>query len=274
MLDDWPRRFPGCEPIAHQLKLTLADRWVRFHSLPGSKRYPEDESEYAELLGRHNRVLGRLTGADPDVVLLTTGSSWTPEPVRPEPDVFGPAPGDLPWRTVPMHEQGGPFDPETPVYWHVYAKRWTWRPGVFDPLVRLAADWVVVNVMVAAPDCRWLLHPYDGGMDVIAESSAYRDLLKTEFRDWLSARPDGLRSACENRSGARGPSPALRSASRRLRRRHLSNSASGRPWLNFRFTKLWHSTSSPPGSPPGAGWSYVSNRTGSFVSGSTYTTAR
>ena len=35
-------------------------RWVRFHSLPGSKRYAENEAEYACVLSRHNVVIGEL----------------------------------------------------------------------------------------------------------------------------------------------------------------------------------------------------------------------
>jgi hypothetical protein len=46
--------------------------------------------------------------------------------------------------------------------------------------------------MIVANDCRWLLHPYDGGMDVILESKDARDLLKARHPEWLSARQDGL----------------------------------------------------------------------------------
>ncbi len=44
----WNARWPGLEPIAHGLRWR-SDRWVRFHSLPGSKRYADDEGEYEEL---------------------------------------------------------------------------------------------------------------------------------------------------------------------------------------------------------------------------------
>jgi hypothetical protein len=33
------------------------DRWGRFHSLPGSKRYAESEVEYAIVLDRYNTIL-------------------------------------------------------------------------------------------------------------------------------------------------------------------------------------------------------------------------
>jgi hypothetical protein len=190
MLTDWCRWFPDCEPLAHHLRVAFPDRWVRFHSLPGSKRYPEDEDEYATVMERHNRILGELIHPGQTVVLLSTGYSETPTPVRSQPEWQTLDPGAVPWRTVAMHEVSADF--AVPNYWHVFASERAWLPGVFDLLIRLVADDVVTNVMIVAPDCRWLLHPYDGGMDVIAESRVIRDRIKAAYTGWLSARPDGL----------------------------------------------------------------------------------
>ena len=190
MLDDWQERFPGCAPIAYEMKVVFRNRWVRFHSLPESKRYPENESEYETVLDRHNRILGELIGAERSVVLLTTGYSESPQPVRTYAALAALDPDAKPWHSIPMHK----LDAELadPNYWHVFASVWEWRPGSFDPLIRLIADDAVADVMVVDPDCRWLLHPYDGGMDVIAESPAERDRLRGSHKDWLSARDDGL----------------------------------------------------------------------------------
>ncbi|WP_200926706.1 DUF3885 domain-containing protein [Sphaerimonospora mesophila] len=54
----WRERWPLCPPLAYELKNAYHDRWVRFHSLPDSKRYADDEAEYAILLHRYNTVLG------------------------------------------------------------------------------------------------------------------------------------------------------------------------------------------------------------------------
>jgi hypothetical protein len=170
--------------------VAFPERWVRFHSLPGSKRYPEDDAEYAEVLARHNAILGELASSGAQVVLVTTGYSSSPVPSRSYPEVVAFDPGASPWRTVAMHRVEEDFD--KPRYWHLFASAWEWRPGAFDPLVRLVADDVVANVLVVAPDCRWVLHPYDGGMDVIAESPESRRLLRAKYAAWLSARADGL----------------------------------------------------------------------------------
>jgi hypothetical protein len=190
MLTGWQRWFPNCAPIAHRLRIAFADRWVRFHSLPESKRYPEDEPEYVTILERHNRILGELTRPGQRVVLLSTGYSESPEPIRSEPQWQVLDPEAVPWHSVVMDEGDANF--AKPSYWHVFASEREWWPGTFDPLVRMVADSVLANVMVVSSDCRWLLHPYDGGMDVIAESPAVRDRLKANHTEWLSARADGL----------------------------------------------------------------------------------
>jgi hypothetical protein len=184
MLADWQLRFPNCEPVAHQLRVVFAARWVRFHSLPESKRYPEDESEYATVLGRHNGVLSELVGPERRVILLTTGYSDGPDVVPPSPNQRALDPGARLWRSVPMPDFDG--------YWHIFASEWEWHPGLFDRIVRLVADDAVREVMVVDPDCLWVLHPYDGGMDVILETPEARDQLRSRHRDWLSAHPDGL----------------------------------------------------------------------------------
>ena len=48
------------------------------------------------------------------------------------------------------------------------------------------------GVIVTDVALRWLFHPYDGGMDVIAPSVRERDRLAARFHTWLSDRPDGL----------------------------------------------------------------------------------
>jgi hypothetical protein len=189
ILPDWQRRFPGCEPIGYRLREAFPERWVRFHSLPGSKRYAENEAETATLLARHNRILSELARPGQEVVLLITGHSETPDPADLESEVQALDPAAAPWRTFTVDDED---DFESPTCWHAFASRREWQPGVFDPLVRLAADDKLGSLLVVAPDCRWLLHPYDGGMDVIAESTRARDRLKARHRKWLSARPDGL----------------------------------------------------------------------------------
>jgi hypothetical protein len=189
-LKDWEKWFPKCAPVAHHLRAAFSDRWVRFHNLPLSKRYPENENDYAILLDRHNQVLRELNKNRENVIVLSTGYSNSTSPDGTQPEWQATGIKAKAWRTIAMHEVDINFT--APTFWHVFETQTEWLPRAFDPLIRLVADGTVGNIMIVAPDCRWLLHPYDGGMDVILESEAERDRLKKLFAEWLSPRPDGL----------------------------------------------------------------------------------
>jgi hypothetical protein len=96
----------------------------------------------------------------------------------------------MPWRTIAMHQKDSNFS--EPTFWHVFVTRRRWTPGSFDKLLRMIADNVLANIMIVALDCRWLVHPYDGGMDLLLESSSVRDKFKARYSQWLSTRADGL----------------------------------------------------------------------------------
>jgi hypothetical protein len=185
--------------VAHHLAVVFPERWVRFHSLPDGKRYPTNDADFGTILERHNRVLGALAQRGEIVGLLTTGWSTSPEAVRTQRELLELDPRASPWRTVAMHE--GPDIFSDPTFWHIFASNRQWLPGVFDPLVRLVADDKLFNVMVVALDCKWLVHPYDGGMDVVVESRRMRDRLAVSYAEWLApewrsggdARDVGLR---------------------------------------------------------------------------------
>jgi hypothetical protein len=189
MLAQWDLNFPGCEPVAHWLREVFPNHWVRFHSLPGSKRYPENEDEYRTVIDRQHCVINELLGLGRKLVLLTTEYSQNPSAVHPDVEWVSLNPGAKLWRSVPMHPHDGSIDLN---YWHVFASEWDWPASPLDQLLRLVADDIVRNVMLVACDCRWVAHPYDGGLDVVMESEAGRNKLRSAHPAWLSARSDGL----------------------------------------------------------------------------------
>ncbi len=116
----------------------------------------------------------------------STGYSESPNPVRSQPLLDRLDPKAVPWRSVRMTS----WSLNPPLRTGMFASLCDWHPGLFDPIVRLVADDVLANIMIVDPECRWLLHPYDGGMDVIAESAQARDRLKLSYADWASPSPD------------------------------------------------------------------------------------
>ena len=77
--DAWRNLAGDATPIAHELRHACAARWVRFHSLPDSKRYAGCESEYIELLARHNTIINKFTTSGDVLHLLTANFSDTKE---------------------------------------------------------------------------------------------------------------------------------------------------------------------------------------------------
>jgi hypothetical protein len=185
----WRRNFGDFEPVAHLLRDRFHDRWVRFHSLPDSKRYPESADEVAIVLERHNRLIDRLTNGERSLTLLGTECSASPSPSRTELADEGVCKAEEAWCSVAMHELSQ--DWEEPTYWHLFASALQWRPGMLDSVLRLVSQDKAVNLMLLAPR-GWLYHPYDGGADVILPSEEQRTLLASEFSPWLSRHPLGL----------------------------------------------------------------------------------
>jgi hypothetical protein len=172
-----------------ELRHVYPDRWVRFHSLPESKRYADSNAEYLTILERHNAVISELTSTGDEVLFLSTGYSPSPDPIRYYEHLSRLDPTARFWRTIAKHQLED--DEENPNYWHLFFSTWSWSPGVFDSLLRLVADDVIANIHLASTSARWIYHPYDGGADVILNTAKERDSLKQTFSHWLSQRDDG-----------------------------------------------------------------------------------
>ena len=186
MLDEyWNRNFDQSRPLAHELRELYRKRWVRFHSLPDSKRYAETDSDWATLLERHNTLVDRLTDDGCQIELLTTNWSSGRQPLS-APSEFLEL--DLPtihWRSFAKNDDASNW-------WHLFHTQITWNYGTLDRVFRLVAENEISNVMLVDPTDNWLIHPYDGGLDMILGSRTERDTMSSEFASWRSKRSDGL----------------------------------------------------------------------------------
>lgn len=182
----WDLRWPGCQPLADQLRVSCAERWFRIHSLPESKRYAQTHEERTEVLLRHKAVLASL-GAEEQTPVLTVTTEYSAQSDI-EARLTGQdavQPDAWKWLAVP-----GSDDADEPGWWQLYVAE-TPVSGL-DGLLRLVADDGCRGVMLLPTDLSWIVHPYDGGADVFVQTAADRDSLRARFTDWLSAREDGL----------------------------------------------------------------------------------
>jgi hypothetical protein len=177
----WQQRWPGCPPVGHLLRDCFQDVWVRFHSLPASKRYAQDEAEYAVILDRYNTVLDELfTGEDVYVIAPT----WTAEPDAPPRQ-----PDGAHWQSLLLTDDP---DPEFRTYYHLFATKRSWQTGCIDDLLRDVADDKVADVLITDTQMRRIHHPYDGGADVFLTTTEERDQMRGRHVTWLSSHPAGL----------------------------------------------------------------------------------
>lgn len=189
----WAKSWRGCRPVSYELGGCLHDRWVRFHSLPRSKRYASNEAEYAEVMRRHLTVLAELVPrgrADEAGGLVVVTASWSGDP-RPAPrkaELAAVLPAAAYWTSVLTDDSV----PEEQAWTHLWASAASLHGEDFTRLLRLVADDVTDGVIVTTAEMDWLYAPYDGGADVIAASPDHRDRLRHAHKDWLSAHPAGL----------------------------------------------------------------------------------
>lgn len=189
----WARAWGSCRPVSHELRGCLHSRWVRFHSLPGSKRYAETVDEYAELMHRHLTVLAELLSHDhadgqPELLVVTTSLSDSPGPAPRHADLAGVLPAAAYWTSVLFDDS----EPEAEIWTHLWVSATSLHSEELSRLLRLVADYETRGVIIAPTQMSWLYAPYDGGADVIAATAGHRDQLRRTHTDWLSAHPAGL----------------------------------------------------------------------------------
>jgi hypothetical protein len=189
----WTLHWPDIRPITYELRGSAHDQWVRFHSLPHSKRYAESEDEYQEILRRGQMILAELSGPGTDndsIVVVRYAWSTSPEPDPEDVQVADLLNVGLYWTSLPIDpDQRTPDEEEQWV--HLFVHKSFWRGGELDSLfLRVADDHE--RALIMPTDLGWLLAPYDGGMDVVVATTKMRDELKGSHADWLSALPSGL----------------------------------------------------------------------------------
>jgi hypothetical protein len=58
-----------------------------------------------------------------------------------------------------------------------------------DQLLLCVANDMTDGVIMTNDSCAWVFHPYDGGVDIFANSSEGRDQLSAMYADWLPSLP-------------------------------------------------------------------------------------
>lgn len=172
----WERTWPGSEPRGFLIG-EHGDRSVRFHSLPGSKRYADNAEEYAEILRRHRAVITLISDDAPVEDLVVIAADWGPRDL-----VSGWSrrrlPAAWPWRQFRDADNDGIV-----TYFWVASRL---SSSDLDAVLTAVAD-DKGSAIVTDTRTSWLYCPYDGGADVVLPSALARDALRDQFPEWLPA---------------------------------------------------------------------------------------
>lgn len=183
----WSERFPAAWPIGWSLREHGPREWLRIHSLPGSRRGPDDDADWNELLARHREVATTVLGDRFDCWIVVGHDIDEPPPV--ELGALAPAPVA---RVEPI---------ELIDRWTVAGQlalafavaRAPWDFVCLEPLVRASARGDLASLVIASAEVPGQLYaPYEGGADLFFHRFCEHDDALRRFRPWLSPRPDGL----------------------------------------------------------------------------------
>ena len=178
----WEAVYGTTLPLGHRLYQAFPNRWFRIHTLPKSKRYPENETERLEILRRHNTLLSDLLEPENDIVVVTTTFSFQATPERPNAEYALENLEKLEWLRTEVKDE---------VYSHFWISQHVWNPGILDPALRKVMN-DEMRFIISSVQKKCVYAPYDGGADVILEFPELRDTMRAKYSSWLSLHPQGL----------------------------------------------------------------------------------
>lgn len=181
----WTALHPTAPPVAHMLRQTELRTWIRFHSLPRSKRYATSARERQIVLDRANRLATCVLGDSSSCWMILAVPYWAED-------------GEDSAECATLSQHRLPFQFEYPppsegeCGYRIFAAPVTWVTGSFDEIISKRADDELPPIMWASMASGEAFAPYDGGTDLFLRSQEEVTSLRRQFSEWLSAHPAGL----------------------------------------------------------------------------------
>ena len=184
----WNNKFPETPPVSNRFRDIYADRWIRIHSLPESKRYADTDQELKEVLRRYDCVLTDLVGGGNEVLIIFC--SYDADKDRSSCRSIREINFSL-FESI-RKQSFDPDDEDEGLELQCFYALDLFESHKFDEVFTCVANNVIRNVFLVAIQSGRIFAPYDGGADIIVENRGSHDEYRERFREWLSARPDGL----------------------------------------------------------------------------------
>ncbi|OTG81607.1 hypothetical protein [Acinetobacter sp. ANC 4648] len=183
----WHFYFPNKVPARNLIYHYFKKSFIRFHSLPQSKRYAESVKEYNLLLTRQNQIITDCFGMDTSIFIVTTKHFYH---INGHP-LFN-IQKSLQYNLIPTLAIN--LHLAVPDYYNdasdkdlfimpFYVKT-IWQPNIHNDLLTKIAD-DKTSALFISFEKNIIVAPYDGGIDFIIQDKYLKQHLKEKYKDWL-----------------------------------------------------------------------------------------
>jgi len=191
----WLDNFHESPPVSHWFKWAYPNSWFRIHSLPNSKRYPNNEKEWKVLLKKQNEIITDIIGKNTKIYLVSNDAEWGFKFLS----VLHNANGEL-YRynrikqidlyklNLEYYENEYMYNEHTfkPVFVQII-----WNSHLHDSLLKNIAN-DNARAFFVSFEKTIIIAPYDGGIDFVLKDDTLKNHYKNKYVKWLSNREDGL----------------------------------------------------------------------------------
>lgn len=170
-------KFREIYPVSFIMRNAISDFWFRIHSLPESKRYPEDDTEWKILFERHRALTDAVLpeGSPCRVHYTLFDNAGFSEDLAPS----------LDWGDIRPLRYG---DDET-IY--TQTAKAVWNFDAFKPWIRRRSDDDLGSISFHSLDTDAIYSPYDGGADIFSLDPAFIAEIRSRFSSWKSPHLSG-----------------------------------------------------------------------------------
>ncbi|MFY8067222.1 MAG: hypothetical protein RSE15_01500 [Flavobacterium sp.] len=184
----WNSNFNQTIPLSYLFKEVYHERWLRFHSLPDSKRYPESDIEMNIILQRYNQIFSEIYNENEEIYLVHTNITHNDEKFEllnfhPELNFKKSCSFKL--------EMYFPNDFDNDAILEVFVSRKCWNLISYNEILKEIVN-DISRFFFISLDSKIIVAPYDGGIDIILKSETDKAILTKKYKNWISKRIDKL----------------------------------------------------------------------------------
>lgn len=184
----WKDYFNQTIPLNYLFKEVYRERWLRIHSLPQSKRYPDNEIEMNIILQRQNQIISDFYNENEEIYLVMTNIIHKNE--KHELISFYP---NLNFERSYLIELEKHFSNNfnNDEILDVFVCKNRWNINSYDEILKDIANDISRAFFISLNN-KTIVSPYDGGIDIILNSETEKSIFREKYKEWISKRKDEL----------------------------------------------------------------------------------